>query len=393
MEHNDDILNFLPSLLFRTGADGLVSWSNPAARAIFGANPNEESFDVRRQLSLEPERAASALDDCVETRHPIKLDDLRYTDANGVNGYLGFTLFPQLSAKEELLSVVWFGADITKRKEMERQLLQAQKMEAIGHLSAGIAHEINTPAQYIADNLNFLKKSFRDILHMMGKYAELAALCESDAVYPELVRAIRSVGDRLDVDYLEQEVPEAAVQAIDGVAQITKIVTAMKDFVRPETKNKELCNLNHLVQNSITISSAEWKRFAEVEADSSLELLEIYCIRGAMAQVFINLILNAADAIETVVREGRKSSGKIVISGERNDKSITISISDDGCGIPEENQGRIFDPFFTTKPVGRGTGQGLAVVYDVIVTKHQGRITFDSEPGKGTVFYLHLPLS
>lgn len=393
IEKDEDILNLLPSLLFRTGTDGLVSWSNPAARAVFDANPSEEPINVRRRLSQEPERVASALDDCIKTRSSVRLDDLKYTDSKGVSGYWGFTLFPQLNEQDELSSVVWFGADITRRKEIERQLLQVQKMEAIGNLAAGIAHEINTPAQYIADNLVFLQKSFHDILHMVDKHAELTALCESDVIYPDLVREIRADGDKIELDYLREEAPEAVSQAIDGVEKITKIVTVMKDFVRPETQNKEVCDLNQIIKNSVTISGAEWKRFAELETELSSEPNEVSCIRGSMTQVFINLILNAAAAVGTVVREGRQSSGKIVISVARNDKTVTISVSDNGCGIPEENRDRIFDPFFTTKPVGQGTGQGLAMVYDVIVTKHKGRITFDSEVGKGTAFHVHLPLS
>jgi signal transduction histidine kinase len=281
--------------------------------------------------------------------------------------------------------------DITERKLLESQLLQAQKLESIGQLAAGIAHEINTPTQYVGDNIHFLDEAFAGMITLTAKYKELLDAAKAGEVTKGIIDEVEESIEKTDIAYLNEEIPKAIQQSLEGAERVTGIVRAMKEFSHPGTKEKELIDINKAIENTLTVSRNEWKYVADVvtEFDGSLPLVP--CLPGEFNQVILNIIINAAHAIaEKNGTSARK--GGIRVSTLNKDGWAEISISDTGVGIPEEIRSRIFDPFFTTKEVGKGTGQGLAIARSVIVDKHGGSITFDTAPGEGTTFIIRIPV-
>jgi PAS domain S-box-containing protein len=263
--------------------------------------------------------------------------------------------------------------DIAMRKQLEGQLTQALKLESIGQLAAGVAHEINTPIQYIGDNARFLQESFLQLQPMLD-LSKLPAEHRSDA------------------EFLSEEVPKAAGQLLEGVEHVARIVRAMKEFSHPGPVNKTTIDLNRAIQSTIVVSRNEWKYVAEMIEDFDWELPPVLCMPGEINQVILNLIVNAAHAIGDRVR-GSELRGAITVSSRRDGEWVEIHVRDTGTGIPEAARGRVFDPFFTTKEVGKGTGQGLAIAHTVVVKNHGGTIRFESELGVGTTFIVRLPIA
>jgi signal transduction histidine kinase len=270
-----------------------------------------------------------------------------------------------------------------------RALAQAQKLEAIGQLSAGIAHEINTPTQFIGDNVRFLQESVGEAL---GIIARLVPFVNMDASTLIPAGEIASLLQATDVDYLREEVPKAIAQSLEGVERIAKIVGAMKEFSHPATE-KTPYDLNRAIANTITVATNEWKYVAVIETQFDSSLPPVPVMPGAFNQVILNILVNAAHAVGQVVAATPDAKGVITVSTRTYPEWAEIRIQDSGGGIPENIRERIFDPFFTTKAVGKGTGQGLAIAHDVIVTKHQGTIAVEGAPGLGTTFVLRLPLN
>ena len=281
--------------------------------------------------------------------------------------------------------------DTTERKALHQQLLQAQKLESIGQLAAGIAHEINTPTQYIGDNVRFLKDAFTDLTSLIAEYGKvLAAVKENAALAETLKESLNAIG-RVDTDFLLNEIPNAIDQGLEGVTRVATLVSAMKEFSHPGTKEKSPVNLNKAIESTITVARNEWKYVADMETDFDQTLPAIPCLPGEVNQVILNLIVNAAHAIGDVVAKGGTKKGKIRIQTRNCEDWVEIRIQDSGTGIPKHVQARVFDPFFTTKEVGKGTGQGLAIARSVVVDKHDGSIHFETEEGKGTTFIICLP--
>jgi signal transduction histidine kinase len=300
------------------------------------------------------------------------------------------------------VQVLLVARNVTEHKEaeqsriaMEIQLRQAQKLEAIGQLAAGIAHEINTPTQFIGDNATFLRDSFAESFALMGRL--MAHLMEIRRMGGDAGEAAGKALDEMagtDLDYLGTEIPKAIQQSLDGVGRISKIVKAMKDFSHPGDEAQTLTDLHRAIESTITVSRNEWKYVAALEMEFDQALPLVPCFPGEFNQVVLNLVVNAAHAIEASKdRRPAGGLGKIIVKTTLHPAEVEVSVSDDGTGIPEDIQQRVFEPFFTTKPLGKGTGQGLAIAYKVIVDKHGGRILLDSVPGRGTTFRLFLPLS
>ncbi|MBU2549551.1 MAG: PAS domain S-box protein [Proteobacteria bacterium] len=290
---------------------------------------------------------------------------------------------------EGSLSVV---VDITTQKRMERQLLQAQKLESIGQLAAGVAHEINTPTQYIHSNVEFLQEAFTTLLDTVRDMNGIMEAVQSGKSTDDLVRSCLNKMEKAGLDFITEEVPDALAGSLDGVRRISRIVDSMKYFSHPGDKQKKQIDVNDAVRNAVTVSTSEWKYSAEVETDLDPNLPLLPCYAAEFSQVLLNLIINAAHAIGDAIGPNPAGKGGIAVRTGQDDGWIEIRISDTGSGIPEEIRSRIFDPFFTTKDVGRGTGQGLAIAHSVIVEKHGGTITFETEVGRGTTFILRLPL-
>jgi PAS domain S-box-containing protein len=274
--------------------------------------------------------------------------------------------------------------DVTERKLLEDQLKQAQKLESIGQLAAGIAHEINTPVQYIGDNTNFLAGAFRDLGAVLTGYRT--------AVGEDGLAAAARAAAEADLDYLLEEAPRAIAQTLEGVKHVARIVKAMKEFAHPGSDEKAPIDLNHAIGTVIDVARNEWKYAAKVVTDLDPNLPAVPALAGELNQVFLNLLVNAAHAVRSA-RGSDGPKGTITFTTRRVGNAVEVRITDTGCGIPEAARGRIFDPFFTTKPVGQGTGQGLAIAHAVVVQRHGGAITFDSEVGKGTTFIVRLPVA
>jgi signal transduction histidine kinase len=273
-----------------------------------------------------------------------------------------------------------------ERDAVEVQLHQAQRLESVGQLAAGIAHEINTPAQFVGDSIGFLAEAFDRTLVLVDKYRDQVGSSGNT----ELVATMAHAEDEADLDYTKENAPDAIRRARDGVSRIATIVAAMKEFAHPETRQKERCDLNRAIETTLTIARNEYKYLADVEtALGNLPL--VLCHLGDLNQVFLNLIVNAAHAIAAVVGNSG-SKGRITVRTACEGASVRIEITDTGCGIPDEIRDRVFDPFFTTKEVGRGSGQGLAIARNIVVDKHGGTLGFTTEPGKGTTFTVILPV-
>jgi PAS domain S-box-containing protein len=280
--------------------------------------------------------------------------------------------------------------DISEQRAMERKLFQSQKAQAIGHLAAGIAHEINTPLQYVGDNLNFAKSAIVDLVEVLEFYQGLvrdgtsggeAAACDA-AVAKEVEN---------DLPYVLEQLPLGIGRALQGVERVSRIVRAMRAFSHPgEGHTKEMVNLNNLIENTVVVATNEWRYVANVTTDLDPELPPVPCIAGSLGQVLLNLVVNAAQAIGEVIPRGEK--GHITVVTEHHDGAVEIRVQDTGGGIPDGIRSKVFDPFFTTKPVGTGIGQGLAMAH-ATVAEHKGTIHFETETGKGTTFVIRLPLA
>jgi len=262
------------------------------------------------------------------------------------------------------------------------QLLHAQKLEAIGSLAAGVAHEINTPTQYASDNVCFLRDAFADMLRISQHHREqvvAAGLCVQQA-------------DIDDLEYLSQEIPRAILETLEGLGRITSIVRAMKDFSHPSVGEFQDVDLKALIQTTVTVARNEWRYVADLTTQFEEDLPSVPGLRDELGQVILNFLVNAAHAVGDAIKHDASQKGKITIAAKTSGDFVEVSISDTGCGIPEALQHRIFEPFFTTKPVGRGTGQGLPIARAVVVEKHHGKIEFDSQVGVGTTFRIYLPI-
>jgi PAS domain S-box-containing protein len=308
------------------------------------------------------------------------------------------TISPVRKPNGEITNYVAVKRDVTDQVRLEARVRMAQKLESIGQLAAGIAHEINTPTQYIGDNVRFLRKS-TDVL--LGLLHSIITVCEQSEYPPAAPPEVDDTGGNdiqrmvhdSRLDYLAHEIPLAIQQSIEGIEQVTRIVKALREFSYPNDKLSKIpLDLNRALDNTLTVSRNEWKYVAEIERDYDPDLASYFCSPGDLNQAFLNLIVNAAHAIEDKVKSGAFEQGRLTITTRQLPEHAEIRIGDNGIGIPPELLEKIFDPFFTTKEVGRGTGQGLSITYAAIVEKHKGTIDVESRVGEGTTFVIKLPL-
>jgi two-component system NtrC family sensor kinase len=307
---------------------------------------------------------------------------------------------------DDAMCVVGFYTEATERMKieaklrldedkllfMEAELRHAQKMEAVGRLASGIAHEINTPTQFVGDNTRFLQQSFADLIPVIDSCVNMISAVRSGNSAHEAAALCEKAMSEADIDYLKEEIPKAAKQSLEGIERVATIVRAMKEFAHPGSKEKTHVDLNRLIESTVTVSRNEWKYTADMKLDLS-PLPLVHCLPGEINQVLLNLIVNAAHTISDAAKlNGSNDKGMISISTKQTNGHVEIRIKDTGMGIPEDIRDKIMEPFFTTKEVGRGTGQGLAIARSVIVDKHHGKLSFESEVGHGTIFVIVLPL-
>jgi signal transduction histidine kinase len=284
--------------------------------------------------------------------------------------------------------------DVTAQRQLESELRAAQKLESVGRLAAGIAHEINTPVQFVSDSVHFVSDAFTELAELVASYRALAAAVEQPEREPgqtlRLAQQARATEERVDLDYSLEHIPKALERSLEGLGRIGAIVRSMKEYAHPDRKEKAAIDLNKNIESTLIIARGEFKHVADLQTDYGA-LPPICCYAGEVNQMILNVVVNAAHAIADAVK-GTEARGRITVRTRSEGPDVLVSIEDTGNGIPAHARDKIFEPFFTTKEVGRGTGQGLAIAHSV-VEKHGGRISFETEMNVGTTFLIRLPIA
>lgn len=390
----DYLINSIPSVVIAVNKNNTITLWNHTAQQLF-AIPATEVMGTHFPDCTIPWEWSHTLRNIPNLLHrskSLKFENIRFTRPDKTEGFLDLLITPLQGTLHQFSEFLLIGIDRPGQKSLETQLLHSQKMESIGQLAAGIAHEINTPTQYVGDNIRFLQDSFGDVFDLLEKFLATyqkypPAMGDNDS--DALAQAVQN----LDFNYLLEEVPQAVLQSLEGVERVATIVKAMKGFAHPDgNRTLTASDINLGIQNTVTVSRNEWKYVAETKMDLDPDMPMVPCLPGEINQVILNIIVNAAHAIESQAGSHPEIKGKIKVTTCLNKPWAEIRISDTGGGIPKNIQGRIFDPFFTTKEVGKGTGQGLAIARAVIKDKHHGALIFVVEEGVGTTFLIQLPL-
>jgi len=388
---NQQLLGAIPSILIGVDQHGRVALWNQAAVTTFGINTTEamESHFTELVIGWDWNMIDRGIVDS-RAAGTARVDNIVFQRPDGSEGILGLTI--NTIYDEGIDSgLLLLGSDITKRLKLEGLLQLAQKMEAVGELAAGIAHEINTPLQYVGDNIRFLKDSFEDMHELSEHYHKLIHHCEEEKFALEMLESLKKADEEADIEFIMEEIPSAISQSLDGVDKASRIVAAMKEFSHPGQKEMALTDINRMLDSTATVARNEWKYAAELETSFDETLPMVKCL-PELNQVFLNMIVNAAHAIGEKLGENSVEKGLITISTSHTNTHVEIRINDTGRGIPEEHIKKIFEPFFTTKAVGKGTGQGLAISHAIVVEQHKGVLDIESEVGVGTTFIIQLPL-
>lgn len=372
------LYDVMPGAVLVISADGVVERVNNVALSLLGHAAEQVVGQPATRLSSE---LAELSDD-----QPSKFEcEFNCVDGGAVPVLVSWA---PIRAGESTEFVV-VALDLRERQALEVELRHAQKLESVGQLAAGVAHEINTPMQFIGDNVYFLQEAFEDLVRVHGLLVRVhessGAGTLDEALRVEASEAI----EEADVPFLMERAPRAFERTLEGVERVSSIVSAMKAFSHPQTE-KTVADLNELVKTTLTVARNEYKYVADVDMDLG-EVPMVSCHAGDLQQVILNLVVNAAHAIQSTLDDSR-TKGSIGVRTEKVADQAVLTVSDDGSGIPEAVQPRIFEPFFTTKDVGKGTGQGLAISYAIVTEKHGGSLTFDTEVGRGTTFTVRLPL-
>ena len=375
-----------------------ITFMNKSAARILGCNLEQVLGKNAHTLfhHTRPDGSAYAESECPVARLMVTGENHRsdqdyFWRLDGSHFAVDYSARPVFKNNSINGAVISF-TDISDKRQMEVELRHGQKLEAVGRLAAGIAHEINTPIQFIGDNTRFLQDSFRDTLEMIAKYEQIYDEAAKGSPNPGPIRELDAIRQKIEWSYLRVEIPKAMEQALDGVNRVATIVRAMKEFSHVDrSAEKTAADLNKALESTLIVARNEVKYVADVQTDFG-PLPPVICHLGDLNQVFLNLLVNAAHAIaEAAGPNGEK--GLITLRTTCDDEFVTVSIQDSGTGIPEAVRGKVFDPFFTTKEVGKGTGQGLALARAVVVDKHGGTLTFETQMGKGTTFFVRLPIS
>ncbi len=392
------LLEAVPHGVYGITRDGSCSFCNPACLEMLGYDSAAELLgkDLHELVHhTRPDGRPYPRSECPQVRTlqagvGVNFDTDVYWRKDGTSFPVEVWCHPFGEGGKVEGAVVTF-IDISERKRLELELRHSQKLEAVGRLAAGIAHEINTPIQFVGDNTRFLQDSFRDVMELVGRYEALNAAAKAGTVPAETLAAADEAREKCDWEFLKEEIPRSTEQMLEGLGRVATIVRGMKEFSHVDRKaEKTEADLNRALTSTLVVARNELKYVADVETHFE-ELPRVSCHLGDLNQVFLNLLINAAHAIEDVIK-GSTARGKIAVRTRRDGDWIEVAISDTGGGIPETIREKIFDPFFTTKEVGKGTGQGLALARAIVMEKHGGTLTFETTAGVGTTFYIRLPL-
>lgn len=395
---NEMMLNWVNGAVVMVDREGRVIHANAAALTALGWTMEEFVGRHKHETIHHSQDDGSEYpwDFCpcfaaIEDGSSHHVDGDVFWKKNGSSFSADFIVCPTRDEKNEITGAVLTFRNLTEQRLQEANRIHSMKLESIGELSAGIAHEINTPIQFIGSNVSFLQDSFGDLLNLVAAYGKLRDALADSPQFADILGEIKVLEEEADVEYLQDEAPKAFEQTRSGVDRVTKLVLGLKGFAHSgDGEIKRPTNINEIIENSLIVCHNAYKYVALMETEYG-EIPAINVYPGDIGQVIVNLVVNAAHAIADKKGDSPEL-GTIRICTSCKDNVVSISVSDTGGGIPEGVRQRIFDPFFTTKDVGRGSGQGLAISRTIIHDKHQGEITFESNPGEGTTFFIRLPL-
>jgi PAS domain S-box-containing protein len=398
MKHSERLARMVDSisaiLITLDEQDRVTHWNAAATRAL-GVSADEAASRSLLELDVSwpADALAEKLAECRQLNAAVRVESLPYRRADGDSGALGLTLNPIAGLEPGEGSVLILGTDITDIQARQLLMIQEQKMQSIGQLSAGIAHEISTPARFVSNNLRFLEEGFDDLLALLVAYEDLASRLRAGRDHGELLESIAGLAEEADVGYLIQEVPPALSQSLRGMERVSHILQTMKQFSHPGATEKRLVDVNQAVENTCLVTRGEWKHSSELSMDLEPGLPRILAMPVELNQALLNVVLNAAQANDEAMRRGQ-GRGEIRIATRLTSdlEHVEIRIEDAGPGVPHEDAAKIFTPFFTTKEPGQGTGQGLAITRSIVENQHGGAVRFDNLPTGGAAFTITLPL-
>jgi signal transduction histidine kinase len=374
--------------VLRVSAAGQIEWANDAAGRLTGFTPDtlagSRLEDLARFLRHAPPSGPSVVDAAAPGARQTSQAVLETLD-----GQVRFVDVERQPVAEGgcLLLLV----DVTDRVQFEQRLSLAERMAAIGTLASGVAHEIATPVQFVGDSVQFLRDAVKDVTRAMETLRQVRAEVLTDLPAKAAAEHSVSVDEDTDVDYLLEHMPQALDSCIDGLDRVGTILKSLKEYAHPQNDSMTSVDINALIERTLTLARNEYKYVADVETSFGA-LPEVHCIGGHIGQVILNLLVNASHAIGDVV-EATGGRGTIAVTTCHEGDDVRVSVRDTGAGIPDTVLPRIFEPFFTTKAVGKGSGQGLALAWRVIVEKHRGSIDIESTVGAGTTFHLRIPVA
>ncbi len=386
--HLEHILASMHSGLMITDSQGCVSSIGGRTQELTGwGEADLVGRPIAQLLTLEPA--------------PTDVDSINELAAEAHEGFLASeneTPIPVLvavstleSESGDIVGAVFASTDISERKRLELELRHAQRLESIGELAAGVAHEINTPIQYVSDGVRFIGEAIDDLLGLTETYRPLIEAAATVEAAAEPLAAVAATEAEIELPFLADELPQAITRTLDGVSRVATIVQALKQFSHPGSEELAPVDLNAIIDNTLVVARNEYKYVAEIDLQLG-DIPDVLADAGDIGQVVLNLVVNAGHAIaDRMAERGETGMGTITITTRSDDEAVIIDIADTGGGIPAEIRERVFEPFFTTKEPGKGTGQGLAIAHNQVVKKHGGRIDFDVEEGVGTTFHIWLP--
>jgi len=358
---------------------------NPAAEALSGVRRDQALHrplaEFARGIDFDPRAVVDAV---------LAVDEARLQRSDGKSRMVSYVVAP-IRSGDSPLGFVLVVRDITARLQLEIELRRAQKVESVGRLAAGVAHEINTPLQFVNDSIHFIRNSTADLERVIAHHRTACQSILEGHPSAEAAQAALAVEQEADLAYVLDQLPKAIERSLDGLGRVTAIVRSMKEFAHPDQREMAAVDLNNAVRNTLTIARNEYKHVAELEIDLG-DIPPVLCHAGDVNQAVLNVVVNAAHAISDVVKDS-ETKGRMTVRTYAEGDWVVISIADTGSGISEAIRDRIFDPFFTTKGVGKGSGQGLALARSVIVDRHGGEIAFSTEVGRGSTFLLRLPVN
>ena len=389
------LLASIRAILVSLDGQNRIRRFNASAEAAFdlaaGAVTGRDFFDVG--LGWDDHMLQDAVAQSRLVQAPVRLDVVRCRTPGKAERLLGLTINPVPAANGEAVGVLILGQDLAEIKARELKAVHERRMQAIGHLASGIAHEINTPVQYVGYNAGFLDEAFTDVLALLDGYGRLAEAVRSGdtAAMAEAEAATAQMAEAADLDYLRQEIPSAIANTRKGIGQVADIVRAMRQMSHPGTGEMLFFDINASVRDIVVITRNAWKHVADIALELSPELPMVYGLPHEVSQVLLNVVLNAAQAVEERVIREPWQRGRIVVGSRLTPGMLEVTVADNGPGMDETVRSRMFDPFFTTKAVGKGTGQGLAISH-AVMARHGGSIDCSTRLGEGTTFFLRFPL-